>query len=439
MTDTIFALSSGSPPSGVAVIRLSGPAAKAALSALAGDIPVPRRMTLRPLRNPESGEGIDRGLVCFFPAPNSFTGEDMVELFPHGSRSVVIELLDILGAFPGLRAAEAGEFTRRAFLNGRLDLTAAEGLADLLAAETREQRRQAVRMAEGALALRAQGWRSALVEARALLEASIDFSEEDDLSEATTHGLAVARGLAEEMRRALQGSGSAERIRAGLKVAIVGPPNAGKSSLLNMLASRPVAIVSDRPGTTRDVLEVHLDLDGFAVAVFDTAGLRDAEDEIEAEGVRRALDRAAAADLRLWLDETGCPPPASLGSWGGTTVSIRSKIDQALDAFDMGFDPEYGFPASISVKEGTGIAELTSALARFASSGASTDVVLVNARQRSCVLEALQRIEGLSENTAPEIAAEALRGASQAIGRLVGHVDVEEVLGAIFSRFCIGK
>lgn len=439
MTDTIFALSSGSPPSGVAVIRLSGPSAKRALAAIAGHVPSPRRMALRPLQNPTSGERIDRGLVCFFPGPHSFTGEDMVELFPHGSRSVVSELLDILGAQPGLRAADAGEFTRRAFINGRLDLTAAEGLADLLAAETREQRRQAMRMAEGALADRAIAWRSTLVDARALLEASIDFSEEEDLSDALKSGIAATFRLRQEMRQALEGGRNAERIRTGLKVAILGPPNAGKSSLLNMLASRPIAIVSDRPGTTRDVLEVHLDLDGFAVTVFDTAGLREADDEIEAEGVRRALERAAVADLRLWLDEAGGPPPATLDGLEGPTVSVRSKVDKLANGVVGQSVSDLGFPTGISVTEGIGVAELTAALARYASANSSTDAVLVNSRQRACVLEALQWIETLDERVAPEIAAEALRGASIAIGRLVGHVDVEEVLGAIFSRFCIGK
>ena len=299
---TIFALSSGRPPAAIAVVRVSGPAARSALEALC-KLPEPRRAALRRLRNSE-GAVLDEALVLWLPGPNTETAEDMAELHLHGGRAVVAAVLDALGRRPGLRPAEAGEFTRRAFENGRLDLTAVEGLADLVFAETEAQRAQAMRQFQGLLGERAESWRQRLVGALALVEARIDFSDEADVPEDLIGpALHTARELFDEIEQTLRDAHRGERLREGLTVAIAGPPNAGKSSLLNRLARREAAIVSPYAGTTRDVIEVHLDLGGYPVTLLDTAGVRDSDDPVEQEGVRRAKARAAAADLVLWVEE----------------------------------------------------------------------------------------------------------------------------------------
>lgn len=299
---TIFALSSGRPPAAIAVVRISGPRAGAALEALGVKIPAPRQAGLARVRDPASGEMIDEALVLWFPGPNSETGEDTAELQLHGGRAVIAATLDALGRIDGLRMAEPGEFTRRAFENGKLDLTAVEGLADLVMAETEGQRRQAFRQMKGALGARAEAWREKLIRALALVEARIDFSDEADVPEdLLTPAQAIARDLEGEIAAALADGGRGERLREGLVVAIAGPPNAGKSTLLNRLARREAAIVSPFAGTTRDVIEVHLDLGGWPVTLLDTAGIRETDDPVEMEGVRRAHDRAAAADLVLWV------------------------------------------------------------------------------------------------------------------------------------------
>ena len=298
--DTIFALSSGRPPAAVAVIRVSGPRAGAALETLIGRVPAPRRASLARVRDPATGDVIDEGLALWFPGPNSETGEDIAELQVHGGRAVIAAVLAALGRIAGLRPAEAGEFTRRAFESGRMDLTAVEGLADLVAAETEAQRRQAFLQLKGLLGDRAETWRQRLIEALALVEAGIDFSEEEDVpQDLLARALALIRPLAEEISQA--GLGQGERLREGLRVAIAGPPNAGKSTLFNRLARREAAIVSPFPGTTRDVLEIHLDLGGYPVTVLDTAGIRETNDPIEREGVRRASEQSAGADLVLWV------------------------------------------------------------------------------------------------------------------------------------------
>src|SRR6185436_3917939 len=303
--ETIFALSSGRPPAAIAVVRISGPHAGAALKALIGRLPEPRQAALARVRDPGSGEAIDEALALWFPAPGSETGEDVAELQLHGGRAVIAAVLSALGRIDGLRAAEPGEFTRRAFENGKLDLTAVEGLADLIGAETEAQRRQAYRQLKGLLGQRAETWRTRLIEALALVEARIDFSDEADVPEDLIRpALKIVRELRDEIAEVLAGAGRGERLREGLVVAIAGPPNAGKSTLLNRIARREVAIVSPVAGTTRDVIEVHLDLDGYPVTLLDTAGIRDSADPVEQEGVRRARARAAEADLVLWVQDT---------------------------------------------------------------------------------------------------------------------------------------
>src|SRR3954469_25812972 len=300
--DTIFALSSGRPPAAIAVVRISGPRAGDALTALAGRLPEPRKAKLARVRDPVSGEVIDEELALWFPGRDSETAEDIAELQLHGGRAVIAAVLSALGRIEGLRPAEAGEFTRRAFENGRLDLTAVEGLADLIGAETEAQRRQAYRQLKGLLGKRAETWRARMIEALALVEARIDFSDEADVPEDLIGpALKVVQGLRDEIAEALAGAARGERLRDGLVVAIAGPPNVGKSTLLNRIARREAAIVSPVPGTTRDVIEVHLDLDGYPVTLLDTAGIRDSDDPVEQEGVRRARERAAESDLILWV------------------------------------------------------------------------------------------------------------------------------------------
>src|SRR5271167_1453584 len=333
---TIFALSSGRPPAAIAVVRVSGAQASAALEKLTGRVPKPRQAALVRVRDPASGEAIDEALALWFPGPHSETGEDVAELQLHGGHAVVAGVLEALAAIPGCRLAEPGEFTRRAFEAGRLDLTAVEGLGDLIAAETPAQRRQAFRQLKGLIGDRAESWRRALIEALALVEARIDFSDEADMPEDLVDAaLHAAEQLRSEIAAALADGGRGERLRDGLVVAIAGPPNAGKSTLLNRLARREAAIVSPYPGTTRDVIEVHFDLGGYPVTLLDTAGIRDSADPVEQEGVRRARAGAAAADLVLWvidvsaagmaLDDTG------RSSFKSDVWLIKNKIDLTVD------------------------------------------------------------------------------------------------------------
>src|SRR5437016_705805 len=301
---TIFALSSGRPPAAIAVVRVSGSRARIALERRIGRVPQPRKAALVRVHEPASGEAIDEALVLWFPAPHSETGEDVAELQLHGGQAVIAGALKALAAIEGCRLAEPGEFTRRAFENGKLDLTAVEGLGDLIFAETPAQRRQAYRQLKGLIGDRAEAWRRRLIEALALVEARIDFSDEADVPEnLIAPAVEIAGGLRDEISVALADGHRGERLRDGLVVAIAGPPNAGKSTLFNRLARREAAIVSPYAGTTRDVIEVHLDLDGFPVTVLDTAGIRESVDPVELEGVRRALDRAAEADLVLWVTD----------------------------------------------------------------------------------------------------------------------------------------
>jgi len=329
---TIFALSSGRPPAAIAVVRISGPRSGEALKALAGKIPEPRKAAFARLRDPQTKEPIDEALALWFPAPASETGEDVAELQLHGGRAVVAATLAALGKLEGLRPAEAGEFTRRAFENGKFDLTAVEGLADLVMAETEGQRRQALRQMQGALRERAESWRERLIRALALIEARIDFSDEADVPEDLIRpALALARELEGEIAAALADGKRGERLREGLVVAIAGPPNAGKSTLLNRIARREAAIVSPYAGTTRDVIEVHLDLEGWPVTLLDTAGIRDSDDPVEREGVRRARERAAGADLVLWVVDASEPAKSSSVIPGRCEAANLESITPAND------------------------------------------------------------------------------------------------------------
>lgn len=439
MTATIFAPATAPGRSGVAVVRVSGPETATAVKALAGnDLPSPRVATLRTLRDPRSGDALDDGLVLWFPAPRSFTGEDVAELHLHGGRAVVAGVIEALASVSGLRVAEPGEFTRRAFENGKLDLTAAEGLADLIDAETSAQRRQALRQMEGALGRIYEGWRHRLTRALAHIEADIDFPDEDLPGGVADAVRPVLKGLVGEIGAHLEDGRRGERLREGLHIAIVGAPNAGKSSLLNALARREAAIVSARAGTTRDVIEVHLDLGGFPVVLADTAGLREAVDEIEEEGVRRALARAAAADVKIAVFDATVPADAAtLGLIDADTVVVMNKMDVAA-----GVPTVEGIAAiAVSARTGSGLRELEERLAAFsaerlAGTGAPA---LTRARHRAALEECRDALTRALTAALPELAAEDVRLASRALGRITGRVDVEDLLDVIFRDFCIGK
>jgi tRNA modification GTPase len=448
--DTIYALSSGRLPAAIAVIRISGPNARVALEQLSGRVPEPRKAALARVRDPASGEIIDEALALWFPGPNSETGEDTVELQLHGGRAVIAAVFAALGRIEGLRPAEAGEFTRRAFENGRLDLTAVEGLADLIGAETEAQRRQAYRQMKGLLDQRAETWRARLIEALALVEARIDFSDEADVPEDLIGpALKIAGELRDEMADVLANAGRGERLRDGLVVAIAGPPNAGKSTLLNRIARREAAIVSAVPGTTRDVIEVHLDLDGYPVTLLDTAGIRDSDDPVEQEGVRRARQRASEADLVLWVQD------AKDASGGATEVLgavetwvVRNKIDlqkkrQQSELRNEGIIKQSTISFDLSATMGLGVAELLAKLGDFARVYLGGEpALLTRERHKNALNSALASLSrALAEGNykLEEILAEELRSAAQSLGRLTGRVDVEDILDVIFRDFCIGK
>jgi tRNA modification GTPase len=440
---TIYALASGAGAAGVAVVRLSGPDADAVLAALGiNPLPAPRRASLRALRD-AGGEAIDRALVLRFPAPNSFTGEDVAELHVHGGPAVLDALFAAIARSGRARLAEPGEFTRRAFGAGRLDLTAAEGLADLVAARTDAQRRQALRQHDGALADLYEGWRSRLIDAMGWAEAGIDFSDEelpDDLKAKLNHNILCIR---DEIREHAESGQQGELIRDGFPVAILGAPNVGKSSIINSLSRRDVAIVTDQAGTTRDVIEVRMDLGGFAVVLSDTAGLREAADAIEGEGVRRAEARAETSGIRLIvLDATDPEVPARVrGLVDETARIIVNKVD-LIDgplpaAFDIGPTP----PIPVSAKTGAGIAELLAALtADVAGRLAGADgAAPTRARHCEALGEAADALTDALDAAYPELAAEDVRMAMRALGRITGRVDIDEVLDGVFRDFCIGK
>ena len=431
---------------------MSGPRAGVALQTVIGRVPEPRKAALARVRD-RSGEVIDEALALWFPAPNSETGEDVAELQLHGGHAVIAAVLDALGAVEGCRLAEPGEFTRRAFENGKLDLTAVEGLADLIAAETSAQRRQAYRQLKGLIGDRAEQWRRRLIEVLALVEARIDFSDEADVPEDLVRpALHAAQQLRSEIAAALADAGRGERLRDGLVVAIAGPPNAGKSTLLNRLARREAAIVSPHAGTTRDVIEVHLDLGGYPVTLLDTAGIRDSDEPIEQEGVRRARERAAAADLVLWVVDGSASDGAAAGRpenlESTRTWLIENKIDSAgakRQGDDTGGNKtEFEFTFRTSAKNGEGVNDLIETLAKFAARQfAATETALITrSRHRQALAQtvaALDRALAEEKSGREEVIAEELRMAATTLGRLTGRIDVEDILDAIFRDFCIGK
>jgi tRNA modification GTPase len=434
---TIFALSSGRPPSAIAIVRVSGPAAGAAVKLLARKIPPPRA-AIRALLRDACGQPIDDAIVLWFPEPASATGEDVAEFHVHGGRAVLASLFAALSVVANVRAAEPGEFTRRAFENGKLDLTEAEGLDDLIHADTDRQRRQALRQLKGLLGDKARNWRAQIIEASALIEAGIDFSDEGDVpAELMAPALAKVKALLGEITEVLAAQGRTERLRDGLVVAIAGPPNVGKSTLMNQLARREVAIVSPHAGTTRDIIEVQLDLDGYPVTVIDTAGIRETDDPVEQEGVRRARARAAEADLVLWLADTvDAKPPASNDA---PTWMVRNKIDvgspDALKRDEAMF--------AIAASRGDGLAELIAALVGYAQEffGSTEAGLIGRQRQRDLLQQAAASLQRSIDvvGDGEELAAEDLRAAAYALGRLLGQVDVEDILDVIFREFCIGK
>lgn len=433
---TIVALASGSAPSGVAIIRVSGPQAGHVAKALAGRLPRPRTAALRALCNGD-GETLDKALVLWFPAPASFTGEDVVEFHVHGGQAVIVDVLAACLALPGLALAKAGEFTRRAFENGRMDLSAAEGLGDLIEAETKAQRRQALRQMEGALAREVQGWRETIIDALADAEGDIDFPDEDLPPGLSNRARQRIETLANQLKLHASNSQRAVRVRDGFKVAIIGAPNAGKSSLLNRLAQRDAAIVSPRPGTTRDVVEVRLILEGLVIWLADTAGLRDAHDEIEAQGIARARQQAENADLRIGMVATPQERRALEAIMGPNDIWVLAKAD-IYPWLDHDHDD-----IVLSSHTGQGLAGLEAAIARQAKEDLATieTAPLTRLRHKEAVnaaISALTRALAATGDT-PELIAEDLRLAVRHLGEIIGHVDMDDVLDRLFSQFCIGK
>lgn len=433
-TDTIFALSSGRLPAGVAVIRISGPKVRFAFETIFGAVPPPRQMSYGSFRKADRLI-IDRGLAVFFPAPFSFTGEDCGEFHVHGSRAVVRALSEVLSGIENLRQAEPGEFTRRAFIHGKLDLTQAEGLADLIASETEAQRRLALLQTEGQLLSLYNGWRKDLVNARAMVEAAIDFSEEDDVAGRALASLSdKLSAISGEISRHLSGYRQAEIVREGFNVVILGAPNSGKSTLINALAGRDVAIASDEAGTTRDLIDVRLDLSGNLIVVTDTAGLRENAGHVESIGIAKARSRAALANLILLVEDVVNPQKVELGVAACPVIRLGNKADCAES---VGGDYDF----LISAKNGDGISRLLDYISVQASDSAGySDLFVVQERQAGLLAEARLEIEkGLDARMHLDFLAEHLRLASGFIGKLTGQVDVEELLGVIFSKFCIGK
>lgn len=424
--ETIFALASGALPAAVAIVRISGPEAfAAAASLMRGPLPPPRRAALRRLVGP-GGERIDEALVLGFPAPASFTGEDVAELQVSGSPAVVARIEALLAMQEGCRAARPGEFARRAFLNGRMDLTQAEALAELINAETEAQRAQAMMGVRGGLRSQAEAWRARVLALRADAEAGLDFADhEEDVALRIEDNLRLpGAALAGEIDRACDGFEAAQHIRKGVDIAVIGPPNAGKSTLINALARSEVAIVSPVPGTTRDIIEVPLALQGRRANLIDTAGLRETSDPVECEGVRRAKARAREADIVLYVSETGDAGPA-----GAIAVQTKADLGRARCHACL----------SVSALDGTGMDALIARLCdAVTETGGRPDHLVTTGRQLALLRTASH---ALRETDGDELllSAEALRRASNALGELTGHIAVDEMLDHVFGRFCIGK
>lgn len=434
MTETIAALASGRPPAALAVIRLSGPAAFAAVAALAGRVPPPRRMSLCRLHHDDAL--LDEALVVVFPGPNSASGEDLAEFHLHGGPAVVSGVLAALTAQPGIRLAEPGEYTRRAFANGRMDLAQVEGLADLVAAETVSQRDQALALAGGALGRLADGWRTRCLDILAEAEAGLDFAEDEAdvaerLDEAAREQLLA---MAAELDQLLADSARAARIRDGLTIVVTGPPNVGKSSIVNALAMRDAAIVTPIAGTTRDAIEVPVDLGGVAAVLIDTAGLRDTDDPVEAEGIARARQRAAHADLVISVAATDAPQWPDPAPAPPETLRLLNKCDLAQPPLPPGV-------IAVSAATGTGIPALRDWLAQFArrATRPGEPALLAHARHRAAFADAHIALVEAAQAPEPVLRAESLRMAAHAFARIAGRIGVDDVLDRIFSRFCIGK
>ncbi|SDN34029.1 tRNA modification GTPase [Methylobacterium phyllostachyos] len=438
-TETLFAPASGFGRAAVAVVRISGPAARDVLIALGGTLPAPRRLALRRLRNPADGTEIDRALVVWLPGPDTYSGEDMAELHLHGGPAVRMGVLTVLSHMPGCRAAGPGAFTRRAVLNGRMDLAEAEAVADLIDAETEGQRRQALRQLDGALSRQVAAWRAEAIDCLAAAEAALDFADEGDVDDVGLDTALFARAarLRDQIAAALRDGRRGERLRDGFTVVLAGAPNAGKSTLLNALSRRDVAIVSEIPGTTRDAIEVRLDLGGLPVLLVDTAGLRDTQEPVEAEGILRSRARIDTADLVLAL----LPP-------GGAAPDLGDGVDQPLivhtkaDLLAGHTNTEPGNALRVSARTGQGLDALVDAIQTRAESGLGQgDALITRARHRAAFSACLGHLDRLLEADGgpPELAAEDLRLAVRALGEVAGHVGVEDVLDRLFAGFCIGK
>ncbi|MFD0916731.1 tRNA uridine-5-carboxymethylaminomethyl(34) synthesis GTPase MnmE [Pseudahrensia aquimaris] len=433
---TIFALSSGSLPSGVAIIRVSGPAVADTAEKILGCLPPPRKATFSRFRHPSTGDLLDEGLSIYFPGPNSFTGEDVLELQGHGGKASVEAILTALASIEGLRVAEAGEFSRRAFENNRMDLTELEGLSDLIAAQTEGQRRQALSQSQGVLRALYEGWRSDIIQARALIEAELDFADEDDVpgsvSDQVWSGVLT---LINQISDHLDDGRRGELIREGFSIALLGPPNAGKSSLLNALARRDVAIVTPQAGTTRDTIEISMRIGEHLVVITDTAGLRQTDDEIEREGIKRAVQAARHADLVVWLSPSDAPAdlPVKLREIPNEQLlTIGTKADLATSQCEIVVSTVYTNGLDVFLRE------LEDRIDKRLGHGESA--ALSRQRHRFALNECSNCLRlSIQSKLDLELRSEHLRQAGDHLGRLTGRIDVEDLLDVIFSEFCVGK
>lgn len=441
-SDTIVALATAAGRSAITVLRVSGSGTRAAVTALCGSVPPPRQAGLRAIRDGD-GQVLDRALVLFFAGPASFTGEDAAEFHLHGGQAVIRAVLRRLLDTGLCRVAEAGEFSRRAFINGKLDLTAAEATADLIDAETEGQRRQAMRQLEGALSITVEKWRETLIEAMALIEACLDFSDEGDVPDGLVErGIALADAVYREIAVALDDARSGERLRDGFTVAIVGSPNVGKSTLLNRIAGRDVAIVSPLAGTTRDAIEVRCDLDGTPVVFVDTAGLRETQDPIEREGVERARQRAATADLVLRLESVNTVPPSGVDPDRAFAADVDVLYVKTKSDLVSNSPSNDDGVLTISAVTGDGIADLLATVRERVAVRAPQAALITRERHRRALVDAsqhLHRVVQRGSDGQAELIAEDMRLGLRALGRITGRVDVEDILDKLFAGFCIGK